>query len=70
MNRVQTQRSKIPLAKPILDDEMKEAALNALQNERFVLGESVHKFEEEFAGIVGRSLLFQQVPAPPHSLFP
>lgn len=53
MNRVQTQRSKIPLAKPILDDEMKEAALNALQNERFVLGESVHKFEEEFARYCG-----------------
>jgi len=46
-------RKKIPLAKPILDDEMREAALLALQNERFVLGESVYKFEEEFARYCG-----------------
>jgi perosamine synthetase len=39
----------IPLAKPVFDQEMKEAALNALQNEKFVMGESVFKFEEEFA---------------------
>jgi len=44
---------KIPLAKPIFDDEMKDAALDALQNERFVLGESVFKFEEEFARYCG-----------------
>ena len=38
---------------PILDEEMKEAAIQALQSERFVGGESVHKFEEEFARYCG-----------------
>ena len=32
---------------------METAAINALQNERFVLGESVYKFEEEFAKYCG-----------------
>ena len=45
--------AKIPLSMPILDEEMKEAAICALQNERFVGGESVHKFEEEFARYCG-----------------
>ena len=45
--------SRITLANPIFDDEMKEAAVYALQNERFVLGESVYKFEEEFARYCG-----------------
>jgi perosamine synthetase len=45
--------SRTPLAKPIFDDEMKEAAVSALQNERLVDGESVHKFEEEFARYCG-----------------
>lgn len=40
---------EIPLASPVFDDEMKKAALDALSNERFVLGESVFKFEDEFA---------------------
>jgi perosamine synthetase len=44
---------QIPLAKPVFDEEMEAAALNALRNERFVLGESVYKFEEEFARYVG-----------------
>jgi perosamine synthetase len=44
---------KIPLAKPIFDEEMQVAATEALQNERFVLGESVFKFEEEFARYCG-----------------
>jgi len=39
----------IPLANPIFDEEMEMAAVNALRNEHFVLGESVYKFEEEFA---------------------
>ena len=43
----------IPLALPTFDKEMEEAALNALRNERFVLGEEVYKFEEEFAKYVG-----------------
>jgi perosamine synthetase len=44
---------KIPLGKPIFDSEMETAAIEALRNERFVLGESVHKFEEEFAKYCG-----------------
>ena len=44
---------KIPLGKPIFDQEMEEAAISALRNERFVLGESVFKFEEEFAKYCG-----------------
>jgi perosamine synthetase len=43
----------IPLAKPVFDEEMKRAAVDALENERFVGGESVHKFEEEFAKYCG-----------------
>jgi perosamine synthetase len=39
----------IPLMKQIFTQEMREAAIDALENERFVLGESVFKFEEEFA---------------------
>ncbi len=46
---------KIPLMRPVVDKEMVEAAVNALQNERLVLGESVHKFEEEFARYCGTS---------------
>jgi perosamine synthetase len=49
----QAQRSKIQLANPVLDEEMMQAAIQALQNERFVLGESVFKFEEEFARYCG-----------------
>ncbi len=43
----------IPLAKPVFDDEMKNAAIASLQNEKFVMGESVFKFEEEFAKFCG-----------------
>jgi len=43
----------ILLAKSIFDEEMKKAALDALENERFVMGESVFKFEEEFAKYCG-----------------
>jgi perosamine synthetase len=43
------QQMKIPLAKPKFNKEMKEAAVNALLNERFVLGDSVFGFEEDFA---------------------
>src|SRR3990172_8137765 len=43
----------IPLACPIFDEEMEAAAVNALRNERHVLGEEVFKFEEEFARYVG-----------------
>ena len=44
---------KILLSKPVFTEEMKEAAIDALQNEFFVLGESVSKFEEEFARYIG-----------------
>jgi len=43
----------IPLAKPNFDKEMENAAVYALQNENFVMGESVFKFEEEFAKYCG-----------------
>ena len=43
----------IPPANPIFNKEMEEAAVQALRNERFILGESVDKFEEEFARYVG-----------------
>ena len=46
-------QTKLPLAKPVFDQEMREAAIDALQNEKFVLGESVFKFEEEFARYCG-----------------
>jgi perosamine synthetase len=48
-----TQTRRIQLAKPVFDDEMKEAAIHALQNERFLQGESVYKFEQEFARYCG-----------------
>jgi len=44
---------KIPLASPVFDDEMKKAAVDALRSELFVLGDSVFKFEEEFARYCG-----------------
>ncbi len=44
---------KIHLAMPVIDNDMIEAAVNALQNEKLVMGESVYKFEEEFAKYVG-----------------
>jgi perosamine synthetase len=44
---------KIPLAKPVFNKEMERAAVDALWNERYVLGESVFKFEEEFAKYCG-----------------
>jgi perosamine synthetase len=43
---------RIPLALPIIDEEMKAAALAAL-DEKLVMGESVFKFEEEFARYCG-----------------
>jgi perosamine synthetase len=44
---------KVPLANPVFDDEMRAAAIDSLQNEKFVMGESVFKFEEEFADFCG-----------------
>jgi perosamine synthetase len=48
-----TRHKKITLAMPIIDREMKKAALTALTEERLALGESVFKFEEEFARYCG-----------------
>jgi len=44
---------KIPLMKPILTDEMIEAAIKTLKNERFLRGRSVKDFEKEFASYIG-----------------
>ena len=44
---------KIPFFVQEFTDEMEEAAVNALRNESFVNGESVSKFEEEFARYIG-----------------
>jgi perosamine synthetase len=46
-------KMRIPIAKPVFDREMEKAAVDALRSERFVLGESVFKFEEEFARYCG-----------------
>jgi perosamine synthetase len=43
----------IPPAKPVFNKEMEEAAINSLRNERYILGDSVDKFEEEFASFIG-----------------
>jgi perosamine synthetase len=48
-----TMKRVIPLGSPVFDEEMEAAAVNALRHERFVLGEDVFKFEEEFARYVG-----------------
>jgi perosamine synthetase len=44
---------RIGLCRPVVTEEMVEAAADALRNERLVLGESVFKFEEAFADYVG-----------------
>ncbi len=45
--------TRIQLTKPVITQDMVEAAIYALQNERLVLGESVSKLEEEFAQYIG-----------------
>ena len=44
---------KISLMEPILTEEMIDAAMNAFKKEFFLKGESVEKFEKEFAEYVG-----------------
>src|SRR6267378_1577099 len=39
--------------RPVVDEEMLQAAIFSLQNEKLVMGESVYKFEEEFARYCG-----------------
>lgn len=46
-------KQDIPLAKPVFTKEMEKAAVDTLWNEKFVAGESTHKFEEEFAKYCG-----------------
>jgi len=48
-----TRKTMVLLVKLVFDREMEKAAIDALLNERFVLGESVYKFEEEFAKYCG-----------------
>ena len=43
----------IPFFVPELTKDMENAAIDALRNEKFVMGESVFKFEEEFARYTG-----------------
>ncbi len=45
--------ARIPLARPAVTEEMIEAMSQALRDERLVMGESVFKFEEEFARYIG-----------------
>ena len=44
---------KISQGMPILSKEMEEAAFDALRNDRYLRGENVQKFEEEFARFIG-----------------
>jgi perosamine synthetase len=46
-------RGKITLGRPVLLRDMEEAAVDALRNDRFVGGENVARFEEEFSRMVG-----------------
>jgi perosamine synthetase len=43
----------IPFFQQKVTDEMKDAVNAVLENEKFILGESVFKFEEEFAKYIG-----------------
>lgn len=44
---------KVPLAQPVMTEKMIEAAANALRNERLTMGDSMFKFEEDFARMCG-----------------
>ena len=44
---------KIPFAQPIMTEKMIEAAAEALRNERLTMGESMFRFEEDFAAMCG-----------------
>src|ERR1700733_3441636 len=48
-----TDKRKISQGKPMFLPEMEEAAISALRNDRYLRGENVVKFEEEFARFVG-----------------
>jgi perosamine synthetase len=44
---------RIPISRPIMTREMIDASASSLASERLVMGESVFKFEEEFARYIG-----------------
>jgi perosamine synthetase len=46
-------KTMIPLERTIITDEMVDAAANALTSEDLMFGESVYKFEDEFAAYCG-----------------
>ena len=52
---------KIPFFVQEFTEEMEEAAIHALWNESFVGGESVSKFEEEFARYTGQNMQYQLI---------
>ncbi|RJS69119.1 aminotransferase class I/II-fold pyridoxal phosphate-dependent enzyme, partial [ANME-2 cluster archaeon] len=43
----------IPLSKPVVTDDMKNAVLEVLDSGRFIKGPRVREFENEFAGYCG-----------------
>ena len=45
--------ARIPLSRPSVTEEMIQAMAQAMRDERLVMGESVFKFEEEFARYIG-----------------
>jgi perosamine synthetase len=46
-------KCNIPLSKPVITSEMINVVIQALQNEKLVMGESVYKYEEELAQYFG-----------------
>ena len=52
---------KVSLGKPICDEEMRDAALDALQNERFVLVRAFSGLRRSSPVIVELSVLFLRV---------
>jgi perosamine synthetase len=44
---------RIPLMKPFINDEVRNAVIYVLENDRLVMGENVFKFEEELAKYFG-----------------
>ncbi len=50
---VKKARSNIPLSKVPIDDEVRRAAIDALESGRYILGEYTRKFEEEFSRFIG-----------------
>ena len=50
---MKTMNWRFTLSAPVFDQEMKEAAIDALENDRYIMGENVVKFEEEYAAYIG-----------------